>query len=56
MLYSWNNKQLSVTTSKRIVSNYEYEIEKNQQKRKIKILNNIYLSALQTNFEQLIKQ
>ena len=56
VLYSWNNKQLSVVTSKRIVSNYDYEIEKNQQKRRIKILNNVYLGTLQTNFEQLIKQ
>ena len=49
------NETISVYTTKKEVSNYEYEYELNESKRKIKILNKNYASQLEKEFVNLMK-
>jgi len=45
---------VSVTTSKRAVSLYDYEYELNESKRNINILNAAYIDVLETQFKELM--
>ena len=54
--YSIANSTVTVATSKRIVSVYDYELETNEAKRKINILNAIYVNELETQFKSLMSQ
>lgn len=46
---------ISFETTKKVVSNYEYEYELNESKRKIKILNKEYAAQLEKEFVNLMK-
>lgn len=54
--YSIGNSTVTVQTTKRIVSIYDYELELNESKRKINILNSIYVDQLETQFKSLMLQ
>jgi len=45
---------LTITTSHHAVSNYQYEFDVNEEKRKIKILDLKYIQRVETEFEQLM--
>lgn len=45
---------VTVTTSKVIVSYYDYEIELNESKRSIKLLNKDYVQQIETEFRDLL--
>lgn len=46
---------LTVVTSKRTQSYYDYEVEKNESKRSIKLLNKEYVAQIETEFGELLK-
>jgi len=46
---------ISFEITKKIVSNYEYEYELNESKRKIKILNKEYAAQFEKEFVNLMK-
>lgn len=48
------NEQVSLSVDKRIVSYYEYEIELNESKRTIKLLNKNYVSQFEAEFSKLM--
>lgn len=54
--YAIGNSSVTVETTKRIVSIYDYELELNESKRKINILNSIYVDQLETQFKSLMSQ
>jgi hypothetical protein len=54
--YTIGNSTVTVETTKRIVSIYDYELELNESKRKINILNSIYVDQLETQFKSLMSQ
>ncbi len=54
--YTIGNSSVTVETTKRIVSIYDYELELNESKRKINILNSIYVDQLETQFKSLMSQ
>jgi hypothetical protein len=45
---------VSVTTTKNVVSIYDYELQLNEAKRKINILNSVYVDQLETEFKNLM--
>lgn len=45
---------LTLTTSHKAVSNYQYEFDLNEEKRRIKILDSKYVERVETEFEQLM--
>jgi hypothetical protein len=45
---------LTITTSHKAVSNYQYELDLNEAKRRIKILDAKYVQRVETEFEQLM--
>jgi hypothetical protein len=46
---------LTITTSHKAVSNYQYEFDLNEEKRRIKILDAKYVQRVETEFEQLMR-
>jgi hypothetical protein len=46
--------QFSITTSRKIVSYYDYEIELNESHTNIKLLNSIYVGELEKQFKKLM--
>jgi hypothetical protein len=46
--------QFSITTSRKIVSYYEYETDLNESYRNIKLLNSIYVGELEKQFKKLM--
>jgi len=54
--YTIGNSTVTVQTTKRIVSVYDYEYELNESKRKINILNSIYVDQLESQFKSLMSQ
>lgn len=54
--YTIANSTVVVQTTKRIVSVYDYENELNESKRKINILNSIYVDQLESQFKSLMSQ
>ena len=54
--YTIANSTVTVQTTKRIVTIYDYENELNESKRKINILNSIYVDQLETQFKSLMSQ
>lgn len=53
--YNIDSKNTTIITSKKIITNYDYELELNDSKRKIKILNKEYASQLEKEFVNLMK-
>ena len=45
---------VTITTTKKIVSLYDYELNLNESKRNIKILNSLYVNQLETEFSNLM--
>ena len=43
-----------ITTERNAVSIYDYELEQNEAKRNIKILNSIYVNQFEEQFKQLL--
>lgn len=54
--YNLPTGTVTVTTTKKAVSYYEYELKLNESKRNIKILNRIYADQLETEFKNLMRQ
>lgn len=54
--YTVGNSTVTVQTTKRIISIYDYENELNESKRKINILNSIYVDQLESQFKSLMSQ
>lgn len=46
---------LTVTTTHKAVSNYTYEFEENEKRRKIKLLDNIYVSRVEQEFKEIMR-
>jgi hypothetical protein len=46
--------QFSITTSRKIVSYHDYEIELNESYTNIKLLNSIYVGELEKQFKKLM--
>jgi hypothetical protein len=53
--YTFDDGPLVVTISKEIVNYNDYEIERNEAKRTIKLLNKDYVSQLEREFSDLLK-
>jgi len=45
---------VTITTTKKIVSLYDYELNLNESKRNIKLLNSLYVNQLETEFSDLM--
>jgi hypothetical protein len=54
--YTIGNSSVTVETTKRIVSVYDYEYELNESKRKINILNSVYVDQMEQQFKSLMSQ
>ena len=54
--YSIGNSTVTVATTKRIVTIYDYELELNESKRKINILNSVYVDQMESQFNSLMSQ
>lgn len=54
--YSLPTGIVTVTTTKKAVSYYEYELNLNESKRNIKVLNRIYADQLEKEFKNLMRQ
>jgi hypothetical protein len=54
--YSVGNSTVTVQTTKRIVSVYDYELELNESRRKINILNSVYVDQMEQQFKALMSQ
>ncbi|MFZ4599682.1 MAG: baseplate wedge protein 53 [Terrimicrobiaceae bacterium] len=54
--YSIGNSTVTVATTKRIVTIYDYEYELNESKRKINILNSVYVDQMESQFKSLMSQ
>jgi hypothetical protein len=54
--YSIGNSTVTVATTKRIITIYDYELELNESKRKINILNSVYVEQMESQFKSLMSQ
>lgn len=54
--YSVANSTVTVKTGKRAVTIYDYELETNEAKRKINILNSVYVDQMESQFKALMSQ
>lgn len=54
--YTIGNNNVKVETTKRIISVYDYEYELNESKRKINILNSVYVDQMEQQFKALMSQ
>ena len=54
--YQLPNSKVSQTITKSIVSIYDYELEQNEAKRTINLINKIYVSELEQQFKSLMSQ
>ena len=52
--YNLPTGQVSLTTDKREVSVYQYELDTNEKKRSIKILNSAYVDEIETELVNLM--
>lgn len=52
--YSIGNSSVTVAITKRIVTIYDYEYELNESKRKINILNSVYVNQMESQFKALM--
>jgi hypothetical protein len=52
--YTIGNTSVTVETTKRIVTIYDYEYELNESKRKINILNSVYVDQMEQQFKSLM--
>jgi hypothetical protein len=52
--FSFASGTTTVTTSRRVVSLYDYEMDLNESKRNIKILNSAYVNQFETEFSDLM--
>jgi hypothetical protein len=52
--YTLPTGSVTITTSKSAVSYYDYELNLNESKRNIKILNSIYVDELEKQFTELM--
>jgi hypothetical protein len=54
--YTIGNSTVTIQTTKRIVTIYDYEYELNESKRKINILNSVYVDQMEQQFKALMSQ
>lgn len=52
--YTLPTGRVDITTETKTVSNYDYELEMNEKKRSIKLLNKLYADQLETEFKKLM--
>jgi hypothetical protein len=52
--YNFSTGFVDVTIQPTAVTNYEYEVEQNENKRSIKLLNKLYADQLETEFNKLM--
>lgn len=53
--FNFNTYVLTVTTTHRAVSNYDYEFNENEKRRKIKLLDNIYVTQIEQEFKEIMR-
>jgi hypothetical protein len=53
--YSIHTITVIITTTKKAVNYYDWELQKNESKRTIKLLNELYVDQLETEFKKLMK-
>lgn len=53
--YNIGAEQVQINVKTKAVTNYEYEIEQNESKRNIKLLNKMYTDKLEAQFLELMK-
>jgi len=51
---TFSSGTVTITTTKKVISLYDYELELNETKRNIKILNSQYVNQLETEFSELM--
>lgn len=51
-----NGQTATIVTRNKAVSNYQYEINENEKRRKIKLLDPAYVSGVEQEFKQLMSQ
>jgi len=49
-----NNQVATIVTRNKAVSNYQYEINENEKRRKIKLLDPAYVAQVEQEFKQLM--
>lgn len=54
--YQLPNSQVTQNISKSSISIYDYELDKNEAKRSINLINNIYVSGLEQQFKSLMRK
>lgn len=52
--FNYNTYVLTVTTNHKAVSNYTYELEENEKKRTIKLLDESFIDRVETEFRELM--
>jgi hypothetical protein len=52
--YNISNSEVTVTTSKKVVSFHQYELDENNKKRIIKLLNKDYVLQMEAEFKRLM--
>jgi hypothetical protein len=52
--YALNTGNVTVTTTKKAVSYYDYEVQLNESKRNIKLINASYVDQLEAQFQELM--
>jgi hypothetical protein len=52
--YTLVTGSVTITTTKEAVSYYDYELNLNESKRNIKILNSLYVNQLEQQFKELM--
>lgn len=52
--FNFTNETVLVSITKNIQTYYDYELEQNESKRNIKLLNNNYVSQLESEFKKLL--
>jgi len=53
--YNYTNYILTVTTTHKAVSNYTYEFEENENRRKIKLLQDFYVTRIEDEFKEIMR-
>lgn len=53
--YNYNNYILTVTTIHKAVSNYTYEFNENEKRRKIRLLEDFYVTRIEEEFKEIMR-
>ena len=53
--YNFNTYVLTITTTHKAISNYTYEFNENEKKRKIRIPEEFYIDRIETEFREIMR-